>query len=206
MGTNMNNLIDDQELQRLLDGTLPGEDRALLLQYAKDNPANWRRIAMAFIEEQILRDELKELADLESLPPEHALRTEERSHGWKRVLCQAAVFCLMLGIAVWVGRTSVDQQDKQALGKESAGDYTIVLTPQRPSPAGDQQVGNAALHNNQDAVERMLTPLFDQQSQGVFRDHGYTVSEEPVIYVVHGQQGEQYVVPRRNVSFVAHRE
>jgi hypothetical protein len=125
------------------------------------------------------------------------------SHGSE----EAAVLCLMLGAAVWVGRTSVDQQDKQILGDEAAGGYTILLTPESPpSSVGFDQLANSGLQNNQDAVKRMFTPLFDQQSQVIFRDHGYTVNEEPVIYVVHGHQGEQYVVPRRNVSFVAHRE
>jgi hypothetical protein len=216
MEANMNNLIDDQELQRLLDDALPAEDRALLLQYADDNPSNWRRIAMAFIEEQILRDELSKLVEFDSLPSEHVVRTEETppvsSRVWTSVLGQAAVLCLMLGAAVWVGRTSVDQQDKQVIGDEAAGGYTISpppesLTPESaPSSVGFDQLANSGLQNNQDAVKRMFRPLFDQQSQMIFRDHGYTVNEDPVVYVVHGHQGEQYVVPRRNVSFVAHRE
>lgn len=212
----MNNLIDDQELQRLLDGTLPGEDRVLLLQYADDNPCNWRRISMAFIEEQILKDELNRLVDLELFPSERVVRTAETSRvssrGWTRLLSQAAVLCVILGAAVWMGRMSVDSQNKQIIGNnvagaDAAGDYTIVLNPELPpTELSYDRLANVEPKNNQDPVEQMLTPLFDQQSQGIFRDHGYTVNEEFVIYVVHGQQGEQYVVPRRNVAFVAQRE
>lgn len=48
----MNDLIDDHEMQRLLDGVLPADELVLLLRHADENPANWRRIAMSFIEEQ----------------------------------------------------------------------------------------------------------------------------------------------------------
>jgi hypothetical protein len=247
METTMNDLIDDQELQRLLDGTLPAEQRALLLQYAEDHPANWRRISLAFVEEQVLREQLLQLAAGEALPadarlpvdadaaPRSSAHASARSSAWARGLAQAAAVCLLLGAAVWLGRISVDRAENRADGQASsggppvanspqvsgspaaalvnsspddprqAGDYTIILTPDLVSSRGDGRMANSIWSDDPDAMEQMFTPLFDQQSRGIFRDHGYTVNEEPVIFVVQGRQGEQYVLPRRNVSLVAHR-
>ena len=109
----MNDLIDDQELQRLLDGTLSAEDRALLMQYADDHPVNWRRISLAFMEEQMLRNELSRIIE-NPLPPTELVRTED-DHGaaigpFFRVFSQAAVLCLLFGTAVWIGRISVVEE------------------------------------------------------------------------------------------------
>lgn len=207
---NMNESIDDHELQRLLDGTLSQEDRSLLCQHAEEHPANWRRIAMAFMEEQVLRDQLKDLAEVAPLESAAGMPSEPRSSQSRHGLAfwgQAAAWVLLLGAAVWAGRASVAQPSAARTADSptesfSPGDYTIVLTP------GGRSSGMAtpAFQDNQDALERMFTPLFDQRSQGVFREHGYTVNEEPVIYVVRGADGEQFVVPRRNVSFVAHQK
>ncbi len=222
----MNEILDDFEVQRLLDGRLSDEDRVLLLQCAEDNPANCRRIALAFVEEQILREQLGSLQDLD-LPVATARphgnqngHSQTESHAkWIRFFAQAAVVCLLVGAAVWAGRMSVTesnfgQRNTVATEVNTPGDYTIVLTPEmRRAPEmrrgrnGFPQVANVSMHDNkQDAFERMLTPMFDQEAHLIFRNHGYTVNEEPVIYIVQGQQGEQYVVPRRNVSFVAHHD
>ena len=218
----MNDLIDDQEIQRLLDGTLTSDDRALLLQYAEDHPANWRRISLAFLEEQVLRNEMSRLIDhpMPSQPTastDNFLPTEDvrgRSMGRPfHLFCHAAALCLLFGTAVWIGRVTVEQESQLvadevvdgAMRPETADDYTIVLTPdQQTDPIENNAVQLASTNSNSDdVVDQMFAPIFDRESQGVFRDYGYTVNEEPVIFVVQGPTGEQYLVPRRNVSFVA---
>ena len=218
----MNERLDEHELQRLLDGSLAADERIMLLRYAEEHPSNWRRIAMAFVEEQVLRNELAALQpnfvqasvnQAVALPdPEAKLKTNPRRIGW---LTQAAVMCLALGGAVWMGRESVQPQDTAVQISDvtpldaptAPGDYTIVLTPaSSPEPVGLREVADTHNVSQQDSVEQMLTPLFDQESLAIFREHGYTVEEEPVFYIVPGQAGEKYVIPRRNVSLVAHRE
>ncbi|MEM8668844.1 MAG: hypothetical protein AAGG48_15095 [Planctomycetota bacterium] len=235
----MNDLIDDQELQRLLDGSISNEDRVLLLDHAEEHPDNWRRIALAFVEEQVLRQELTSFAETTEWVAEPQAtyladdardsHEHERSR-WMVLICQAAVLCFMLGGAVWLGRESAAPTDAP-MGSDVPADYTIVLTPQAvPGPASDAQQTPGPQSENpfdaettlasgngltdvqladmplNDEVESMFTPLFDPESLSVIQDYGYTVNEEPVIYVVQGPEGEQYLLPRRNVSFVAHRE
>ena len=209
----MNDQIDEQELQRLLDGALTLDERAMLIQYADDHPENWKRIALAYVEEQVLRDELGAIAKLSNPTASLADGTDRERTPTKRfgmsILSQAVALCLIVTAAALLGRASVDQDDFPQASVDSPGDYTILVTPDSQlAPASSKPSDSMRLTNVGpiDPVEKMLTPLFDQDSQGAFRELGYTVQEEPVIFVFEGPKGEQYVVPRRNVSFVAHRE
>ncbi|MDG2223679.1 MAG: hypothetical protein P8L85_20025 [Rubripirellula sp.] len=229
----MNEILDEHELQRLLDGNLSSEERILLLHYVEAHPTNWRRIAMAFVEEQVLRNEFAKLQAIES-PATKSPTAENRrvvladpisepKRGRNRIgwLTQAAVICLALGGAVWMGRVSVEQLDP--VKPKPAAQVAGALQSQEPSQEPSQEAivsgsesstqpiettGVVAATNptEQTRVAQMFKPLFDQETLAVFREYGYTVAEEPVIYVVPGQAGEQYFVPRRNVSLVAQRE
>jgi hypothetical protein len=157
---------------------------------------------------------LSQLADVSSLkqPVETRVRSTPTKTDltWSKRLSEAAVVCLMLGAAVWAGRMSVEQRDGSPVSVDPSQDYTVLVVPEAsPSPSESVSLVSGAAEDRsalEDPVQQMLRPLFDQQTRGLFRDYGYTVNEEPVIYVVQGQQGEQYVVPQRNVSFVAHHE
>ncbi|MDA9856838.1 hypothetical protein N9D23_01855 [Rubripirellula sp.] len=220
----MNETLDEHELQRLLDGSLTSEERLMLLSYAEKHPANWRRIAMAFIEEQVLRNELAKLPVTDmpfvenqqvALPDSLSVSIKDRHRlHW---LAQAAAICLALGAAIWLGRFSTTQQapvkptPPEQFAENIRSPQTRNTTPV-PSPDPSPRLVdrrnemNLVKADNNAPVAEMFRPLFDQETLDVFRAHGYTVEEEPVIYVVPGHAGEQYFVPRRNVSFVAHRE
>ncbi|MDA7951126.1 MAG: hypothetical protein MPJ24_06520 [Pirellulaceae bacterium] len=49
--------LDDQRLQRLVDGELRGEDFRKAVQLLEAEPQGWRRCALAFLEEQAWRNE-----------------------------------------------------------------------------------------------------------------------------------------------------
>lgn len=49
----MKNGIDDRAIQRLVDNRLPESERGALLLAADQDPEIWRRLALAFVEEQI---------------------------------------------------------------------------------------------------------------------------------------------------------
>ena len=59
-------------LQRLVDGELPAEVRHALLQEAETQPKLWREIALAFIESEILKDEIGALFESEEPSSETA--------------------------------------------------------------------------------------------------------------------------------------
>ncbi len=215
----MNDLIDQHGLQRLIDGSLSDEQRALLLQQAENHPENWRNIALAFVEEQVLRSELAAVFDERALEALPASPAQDRRTAWPiaKVVSLAAMFVLLMGAAVWAGRASVGALEPVGASDRDQ-DYTILLTHGPGNEVAESRGPNVQSHGSRDSfgeggdfdtvgldpMDRMFAPLFDQQSRGFFADHGYTVNEEPVIYVIQGQQGEQYVVPHRNVSFVAH--
>lgn len=49
----MNHGIDDRTIQRLVDNRLPESERAAVLLAADQDPEIWRRLALAFVEEQV---------------------------------------------------------------------------------------------------------------------------------------------------------
>ena len=52
----MKDYIDPLELQRLLDGRMGEDERSLFLECVDEHPHHWRSIALAFVEEQLLRE------------------------------------------------------------------------------------------------------------------------------------------------------
>ncbi len=50
---------DDILLDRLVDGELPADERRALLQSLDSRPDGWRRCALAFLEAQSWRSELR---------------------------------------------------------------------------------------------------------------------------------------------------
>ena len=197
----MSEFIDDSELQRMLDGSLSSEERQLLLQYAEGYPANWRRIALAFIEEQVLRDHLSDypVADMPPAPDVTSNHLPRPSpSGWTYMLTHAAVICLMLGAGVIVGRASIYESEKDISADGGSGNYTVVVSPVESVLNPQSQSINTPQH------KALFSPLFDKRSLDVIRKHGYTATEQHVIFVVQGRQGEQYVVPHHNLSLIAH--
>ena len=120
----MNESIDRFALQRLLDGRLSENERALFFELVDENPEHWRTIALAFVEEQLLRSELR--GTVSSLPV-----AEQRGRfRWTFFLAQTAAILLVLGVGTWLGwewRSSTD---------ELTG-YVMVVEPQ---PTGHSQV------------------------------------------------------------------
>lgn len=220
----MNETLDEHELQRLLDGSLTSEERIMLLRYAEKHPANWRRIAMAFVEEQVLRSELAKLqatgmqfAATQQVALPNSLSVSIKDRHRFRWLAQAAVVCFALGAAIWLGRFSKTQQApakpiphkdfvENTQSPQTKGTKPVASPEPSPRLVDTRHEMNIVKADFNTPVAEMFQPLFDQETLDVFQAHGYTVEEEPVIYVVPGRAGEQYFVPRRNVSFVAHRE
>jgi|GEM_PF-4292857 hypothetical protein len=215
----MNDHIDKHELQRLLDGNLPADERELFLELADEQPQSWRVIALAFVEEQVLREEFAKLNSEESpiVPPTgseqqiqsaraevKAKSAEKPQKSWSSILLQAAIVLLLVGAGTLVGRYSVRSNG-------DVGGYIMVVAPTQPQTnSAVQTIGlePAAYQAGtyQTPADLMPTPLFDQESRNVIHDHGYTVTEEPVLYMIQNQAGEQYVIPHRKVSLVAHNE
>ena len=212
----MNRELDQHELQRLLDGNIPKEDLELIFQLADDAPANWRRIAIGFIEEQMLRKQLRMLSDTKDLGIANSVnnRTKESRRRRGRFIAKTVATGCLVGVAMWIGRISVTPLQVPTSDGSQTGNYTIVLAPQetgdsvqsdRPKAAKTILASADVSDNELDRIglQKMFTPLFDQESHVVFEENGYSVSEKPVIYIVHGNEGERFVIPQRQFSLVA---
>ncbi|MFT5523426.1 MAG: hypothetical protein ACI9HK_001372 [Pirellulaceae bacterium] len=210
-------IIDRHELQRLLDGRLAADERELLLELADEEPQSWRVIALAFIEEQVLREELSQFSSEEFDGAVRASKeiavVEQKRSSWSSLLVQVAVVLLLVGAGTLIGRYSVPKSD-------DLGGYTIVVAPDQQldqqldqqrtgwnvQTTGNDQNPAVAAASLRMALDLMPRPFFDQESRSVIHNHGYTVMEEPVLYMIQTQAGEHYVIPHRNVSLVAHKE
>lgn len=192
--------IDDLELQRLLDGRLTAAERSAFFDCLDDDPQKWKAVTLAFLEEQLLRSELRAMAAGES--PAAVEPARRRRDGWQWWMTQAAVMTFVLTIGMLLGRSPFFAKTNadEVAGPRTAptaspqtnperGDYYVVLTPpDQPAPP--------------DPIESMMTPVLDQRVRKLVQDHGYRVSEEPVIYVIEDKKGDRYLIPQRNVSFI----
>ncbi|MCG8653151.1 MAG: hypothetical protein MI861_25145 [Pirellulales bacterium] len=196
----MNEPIEPGELQRLLDGRLSADERELLLAQAEQCPENWRTIALAFVEEQVLREVLGDLTaqgkmDMDIVLSEKQPAVAGGRAKWSR-LAQAAAVLLVLGVGAAIGRFG------WAPTAEDAGGYVMLAWPESPASAAvDAAPAKLTSQDTwQSAAQLLSTPLFDEESRRVFQRHGFTVSEEPVIYMVKDRGGEHYVIPHRRAS------
>lgn len=77
--------LDDWIFDQLADGELEETDRRELLAQLDTTPDGWRRCALAFLEGQSLRQELRALAASQrAVPTAVAARPATRSRGWRQ--------------------------------------------------------------------------------------------------------------------------
>ena len=211
--------LDLHELQRLLDGTMTAEQRTLFLDQADDRPAYWRTIALAFVEEQVLRHELGALvASKPRMGVDLASKNCEsgdlnRSRNRLRLVPMAAMVLLVLGLGVWAGNllrknknpgTSYVmwlEPDVRSESSDTARE-SHDLMPVKSQSEPEQLVGETdSVIPSRTLFDWIATPLIDAESRQVIQDHGFTVHDEPVLYVVDSGEGRPYLLPYRQASF-----
>jgi hypothetical protein len=112
-----NSSIDAVMFDRLVDGELDRRAQAELLSRLDENPSDWRRLALAFVEAQAFGAELRGIAAERPRVPSPEARPEQRapqlrtdssapnSHSpWSKLLSLAATMLLAVGIGFGVGR------------------------------------------------------------------------------------------------------
>eukprot|EP00913_Durusdinium_trenchii_P022853 g21457.t1 len=192
--------IDPLELQRLLDGRLTRLERAAFLDGLDDDPDLWRTVALAFVEEQALRDAFSAPVTAVAATPAEPSRPEPRSRStWLLTSVALTVFALTMGILVGRSRflsgagndpsrgRAVESANAAAAGEKKKGDYYVVVTPPSDGPAKRENV-----ETEPDPFDALTTPVFDEHTREVARQQGYRISEEPVIYMFHDGKGGQY--------------
>jgi len=128
--------MEPLEIQRLVDGELPPSERSLLLKRIDLAPENWRKVALALLEEQVFSKEIRHanlpqrLLETSSLTPvkcldandQNSLLPSFRNSGWKRFVLPAtlaASVLLAIGITV-VQPLLTDSRDEARSGNSLA--------------------------------------------------------------------------------------
>jgi hypothetical protein len=97
-------MIDDAQLDRLVDGELGEIERRELLSHLEAEPDGWRRCALAFLEGQSWREEMRSMSD--RAIAETAVVARQPRSSWQRgrtFLAVAGSFLLALGLGLTIG-------------------------------------------------------------------------------------------------------
>ncbi len=210
--------IDEVELQRLLDGRLPESEREIFLECVDEQPEQWRRVALAFVEEQVLRAELggMRVEDPAFSPATIAAATKNAATKAPRVaasrskhwFAHAMAVALALVVGGLLGRSTTAPTGQQHLGQQSSiadtGDgNTYVLFPSLGESTANSGLANNEMVGGEDVQPWLTTEIVSPQSRKAIRDEGYEVIERPIIYIVQDRDGGRYVIPQRHVSLVS---
>ena len=119
--------LNEQNLDRMVDGELNDEEQSRLLRACEQDPAQWRSLALAYVEAQTWRSDLLEFREelQESNPaPTHAPHEKRRGIPITRLLNVAAMLLLSLTIGFGIGALSFTTQS----------DDTSQVADHSPSP------------------------------------------------------------------------
>lgn len=191
--------IDEFELQRLLDGRMTETERGAFLECVDDQPHQWRHVALAYVEEHVLRHALQASDRRESVS------STRKAIGWTSVLARAAIVVFALFVGVLVGH-SMNADSGQNGDVQNAGDGNTYVLFGQPGDRADRTEEVKASDIWADTRDLLTRDLVDRPSRRVIRDHGFDVSEAPVIYILQDGEGGHYVLPERHVSLVSHKE
>ena len=158
--------LDNEQLDLLVDGELPGDQRRHLLATLDDVPDGWRRCALAFLEGQSWRGDLRAIApgaESESHPSPAGRRRSSSGGGWKTLLAMAASFLIALGLGLLL------RDAWQSGVPGSAGPEGVAVTPQLPEgsdiPQGERPDGPKRPETPASPY-RMVTVALDGGPQG----------------------------------------
>jgi hypothetical protein len=223
-GNGMNERELETLIERLVDGELSGESYRRLLASLDDEPAGWRRCALAFLEAQALGQELPmvrrtlETADVDRKPASlERLPAPARSEiSW---LAIAASFLAAFSLGLIAPRFfSRQTQDDFASGNlHSPAESLPSVTPVNFDPRNLRNIGNLQLVADDGAPgEARQVPVYESEQnlndaltgsfQGalppmgpdlidLLRGHGYDVRHEQQYVPATLEDGRQMVVP-----------
>jgi hypothetical protein len=128
---NANRMID-----RLVDRELADDDLRQLLQECEDNPSQWRTMALAFVESQVMTNELLTLRDAADrrveFAPSPGQSSAQSSHGrWSNLFSIAAIGLLVLGFGFGLGKFS----ESSSFDSQSPPNRVVEFNPASPNHA-----------------------------------------------------------------------
>jgi anti-sigma factor RsiW len=164
---------DDVLLDRLVDGELSGDERRRLLASLEDRPDGWRRCALAFLEAQSWRGEMRQMVREEATPTatlpldrDRPRTSSSRAGAW---LASAAALLVAFGVGWGASHRWNATNDPAALFAGS----TAPVETQRVDPSlGEQRLTPDAdavtlvVQDRSGARQRVQVPLVDGSQLG----------------------------------------
>ena len=190
-------MIDSHEIQRLLDGKLCAEEQAMLFQWADEQPDNWRKIAIASLEQSKLSTCLAPAPDDKPTPFVSIANSRPLYRTLLAIAGTLALCCAGL-TGAYLGRSELFSAPTQLTVAKDVENPYVVLLPQTQSER--TSLGNLAIDQ---AFRSVSTPLFDSDANQSLRRHGFRALESPTIYWALDEQGNQYVIPKREAILVS---
>ena len=188
--------FDAIEIDRLVDGELTESERKQLLRRFEDQPAGWRQCALAFVESQMWS------ADLKRMTTEGQLRgdaTTENAAVAPTVAGRDGPFST--GVAFGWLATAAAVMVAFGLGRQmDRGTPTpATVSPTSVADPSRSELGIAL----SDATERWLAesrvPVEIEQA---IEELGAEIQQEQGYYLRRQENGQQYIVPFRDVQIV----
>jgi hypothetical protein len=208
-------MIDDARLDMLVDGELDEAERRQVLSRLDADPDGWRRCALAFLETQSWREEMRAISRGPA-PETPIARSESRgsSRPLRTVLAMTACFLLALGLGLAIddilGRQESADPAMQVAGVQPPEEPVGTEPPAAPSsePADPQDlpyqyVAIPAHDHSSGEFDLIRMPVLPHE----FLDEGWPRQIPSALpsHVVHSlqQQGHDVVQQRRLVPYQA---
>lgn len=203
----MTDMVNDLEIQRCIDGELSEDQQRALLTRLEGTPDGWRRLALAFVENQVWGEGSQAIID--SVPNQAATRVRGAAPRLSRRLAAAAAVVIAIGVGFVAGRRwgpAVSGPVVAGAGEAStAGDWA---RGDRPAP---QPVMNLEFVSDSESDPDMTIPVYDRHDlgpeywdepeivpadvrQALFR-RGYDVSQQREFVSIPLSDGRQIAVP-----------
>lgn len=195
------------QLDRLVDGELDNVEYRALLSSLETEPDGWRRCAMAFLEAQALRGELRIVRDECCAPPAKPAITPVAKQvtpahwrRWAMPLSVAASFLLALPLGAWLFQPP---NDSPSVVTAKYPDVSPVVDRQTPQPLGNLRLsteqGNIDVpyYNLKDGA-----PYLTQEPAAIppslvskLREQGHCVEHSSGVVPIEMEDGAQVWVP-----------
>jgi hypothetical protein len=221
---------DDSLFDRLVDGELTGLERRRLLESLDERADGWRRCALAFLEAQSLRDELRSVAhdshrdskaaaaQSEKMPAsfERKIHDSQRVRGLQW-LALAAGLLLAFGLG-WLGH----ERGEHIATKRPIGNQQVAQIMPSPIGAGSTNPNNALtlfVRDNSgrnvpvrvplvdaDTLDRQFgtqfQPAMSEEIRNKLQREGYTVQSKRQYAPLWFENGSPMVVPVEDTKIV----
>lgn len=173
----------DRAIETCASGDLDRVDEERLLALCESEPERWRAVALACIEHRRLTAALQGARRAASQPAGSETPLERRvaQRRTRRVSLRALASTLAL---VACGMTA-----GYLMG--SSRSATTAVDASRPD-GGDPVLASQ--------FAALAQPLLPDAARRVLRDAGVEIREEPVVYLVHGRDGERWAVPEKHLQ------